>query len=282
MLFFFKFKKIDIFCEKNKIENYKINSKGEIDVDGNVTLSHKKLNNIPFKFNEVRGDFNCNDNNIKHLNNSPRIITGSFDCSRNKLKGLEGGPSVVIQNYACNNNNLYSLSGIPNELNALFCYSNNLTSVKGCPKSLDCLFCFRNQIETLKGGPTEIVSNYDCSSNKLRNLEGCPSIIGGYFNCANNEIESLEYLPDEVHGHLNLKNNFIYDIKKIPKGVYSIGLSQNPIHKIYSLFNDIEDFRMSLDSDYIKGDKIIKTRFEEALSEFRIRVPEKIEGYIYI
>jgi hypothetical protein len=38
----------------------------------------------------------------------------------------------------------------------------------------------------------------------------------------------------------------------------------------------------SLDWDYIRGNKIVKSRFEEACGEAGIEVPESIEGYEYI
>jgi len=38
----------------------------------------------------------------------------------------------------------------------------------------------------------------------------------------------------------------------------------------------------SLDWDYIRGNKIVKSRFEEACAEAGIEVPESIEGYEYI
>jgi hypothetical protein len=38
----------------------------------------------------------------------------------------------------------------------------------------------------------------------------------------------------------------------------------------------------SLDYSYLRGTDIVKSRFEEALVEIEINMPEKIEGYNYI
>jgi hypothetical protein len=38
----------------------------------------------------------------------------------------------------------------------------------------------------------------------------------------------------------------------------------------------------SLDYNYLRGTDIVKSRFEEALVEIKINMPEKIEGYNYI
>jgi hypothetical protein len=58
--------------------------------------------------------------------------------------------------------------------------------------------------------------------------------------------------------------------------------SFNPVHSIYKLFKNHKEFMDSLDWDYIRGNKIIKSRFIDACEEAGIEVPESIEGYEYI
>ena len=47
MILFENFNEIHKICQKYGIENYTINPDGNIDVDGNVSLSNKKLTELP-------------------------------------------------------------------------------------------------------------------------------------------------------------------------------------------------------------------------------------------
>ena len=46
---------IESWCEEMGIQNYTINSKGEIDVDGEVDLRHNIFKELPYKFGKVNG-----------------------------------------------------------------------------------------------------------------------------------------------------------------------------------------------------------------------------------
>ena len=64
---------IEAWCESVGIENYTINSQGEIDVDGNVSLSGIRdfdFEELPYKFGKVNGYFTLAYNkNIISLRN---------------------------------------------------------------------------------------------------------------------------------------------------------------------------------------------------------------------
>ena len=110
---------IEAWCKVNNIENYTINSKGEIDVDGEVFIDSKNFNDIelPYKFGKVGGYFNLSGcKNLISLNNCPNEVLGNFHCNGNE--------------------NLVTLEGCPNELHAIFFCSGNikLKSLNGCPK----------------------------------------------------------------------------------------------------------------------------------------------------
>ena len=96
---------IEAWCEGMCIENYTINNKGEIDVDGGVYLTYKlgSLEALPYKFGRVSGDFNMSYNrNIKSLKNCPDYIGDSFLCSYcPKLESLEGCPKVIKCLFIC-------------------------------------------------------------------------------------------------------------------------------------------------------------------------------------
>ena len=48
---------IEAWCEEMGIQNYTINDKGEIDVDGGVNLDNKDFEELPYKFGTVKGWF---------------------------------------------------------------------------------------------------------------------------------------------------------------------------------------------------------------------------------
>ena len=94
---------IEAWCEEMGIENYTINSQGEIDVDGSVELSRTNLKELPYKFGTVTGYFNIGDNrNLTSLKNCPNKVNKYFRCSYcPKLESLEGCPKVVSEIFYC-------------------------------------------------------------------------------------------------------------------------------------------------------------------------------------
>ena len=94
---------IESWCEEMDIEYYFINSKGEIDVDGDVALSHKDFEELPYKFGEVSGYFDMGNNkNLISLKNCPEYVRRSFGCDGCiSLNSLEGCPKKVMGNFFC-------------------------------------------------------------------------------------------------------------------------------------------------------------------------------------
>ena len=96
---------IEAWCEKMGIENYTINSQGEIDVDTRVNLRNKNFEELPYKFGRVIGYFDVGSNpNLTSLKNCPNYIEGSFDvdgCA--KLDSLEGCPKEIDSVFYCRN-----------------------------------------------------------------------------------------------------------------------------------------------------------------------------------
>ena len=94
---------IEAWCEEMGIENYTINSKGEIDVDGNVWLENKDFRELPYKFGEVNGDFDIDYcKNLTSLKNCPNNVRGYFSCRHcENLISLEGCPKEVKGNFWC-------------------------------------------------------------------------------------------------------------------------------------------------------------------------------------
>ena len=150
------------------------------------------------------------------------------------------------------------------------CKYNQLTTLEGCPTEVGGdFYCYGNKLTTLKGGPKRVGGGFSCAMNNLTTLEGCPK-VGARFNCYGNQLTIINW-------------NDVYTLNPT-----FLNFGNNPIYKIYYIFQDFKIFRDSLEWNYFKEPNIIiKERFVEAceiLSEETgrtIRIPEKIEGYIF-
>jgi hypothetical protein len=128
-----------------------------------------------------------------------------------------------------------------------------------------------------------VSGNFKCRHNKLTTLEGAPESVGGTFDCFNNQLTTLEGAPREVGRDFYCDNNQLTTLKGEPREVGgNFYFYNNPIYTLYKLFNNYKDFMYSLDFDYIRGNKIIKSFFKEACDEAGIDVPKSISGYEYI
>ena len=94
---------IETWCEEMCIQNYIINSKGEIDVNGYVNLRNKNFKELPYKFGEVNGYFTLSNNkNLTSLKNCPDQVGTWFGIDGcNKLDSLEGCPKKIRNNVFC-------------------------------------------------------------------------------------------------------------------------------------------------------------------------------------
>ena len=96
---------IKAWCDEMGIEDYTINNKGEIDVDGKVNLMNKQFKEIPYKFGKVTKYFDLSGNkNLTSLKNCPNYVGGFFNCnSCINLDLLEGCPKEVNGDFYCSN-----------------------------------------------------------------------------------------------------------------------------------------------------------------------------------
>ncbi len=248
---FESFKDIKSICKKYRIRNYTINPDGSVDVDGDVSLYNYRsydrfsvrFTKLPLKFGKISGVFDCSYNDLTTLEGSPREVGGYFKCGHNKLTTLEGSPREVGGTFDCGDNKLTTIEGAPEMVGRHF----------SCP---------HNQLTTLKGAPEIVGGYFDCMNNRLTTLEGSPREVGVNFFCSNNKLTTLKGAPEIVGGYFECENN--------------------PVYVIYKLFKNHKDFMDSLDWDYIRGNNIVKSRFEDACEETEIEVPKSIKGYKYI
>ena len=95
------------FMKQNEILEYQITSNG-VDVQGNAYIGEEgsHLIELPFKFNEIHGDFSCSDVGLITLKNNPNVVHGDFSCSDNQLTSLEFIPKYLGKICFCMNNNI--------------------------------------------------------------------------------------------------------------------------------------------------------------------------------
>jgi len=128
----------------------------------------------------------------------------------------------------------------------------------------------------------KVTGHFRCDFNYLSALEGAPYEVGGVFNCANNKLTSLKGGPSRVGGNYWCQNNKLITLEGGPKEVHYFNCAYNPINKIYTWFPNYKSFIDSMDYSYLRGKTIDKLRFQEALDEIGIKLPESIPGYKYI
>ncbi len=183
-------------------------------IDG-VNTSRKHLEEIPFQFHHVLGDFDLSINKMKSLKGCPCVLDGSFNCSTNMLKSLKYSPKIIKKSFDCSHNFLNTLEDGPENIgNDFSCANNGLTSLKGCPQY--------------------IFGYFDCSKNNLISLEYCPQSIESYFCFEFNTVKSLEFFPSMVLKNVLLNYNVdLLNYKK--QSSYS--------HMSDDNFLDIRDFK---------------------------------------
>jgi hypothetical protein len=123
--------------------SWSIDVDGMVDVQGSFHCYRQGI--VDFKgirFGRVSDGFYCNENQLKSLEGSPKIVHGEFWCYDNNLDTLEGGPNLVGLNF----------------------------------------YCYRNFLNSLEGSPSIVGKNFYCYRTPLNSLEGAPETIGGKFS----------------------------------------------------------------------------------------------------
>jgi hypothetical protein len=119
-------REVMIWLNSHNISNYEVHEDLSVDVDGEVDLYEKNLNELPVKFNTVTGMFNCSKNNLKSLKGCPHTINLHFHCADNPLESLEylpkkvegylffhGTPIENLENFSCDFQKHFYHSGTP-------------------------------------------------------------------------------------------------------------------------------------------------------------------------
>lgn len=199
---------IETLLKTLEIKNYKINDDGSVDVEGDVNLNDLNLQKIPIKFGVVKGYFNCSNNKLINLINSPESVSHDFICSSNSLTTLEGGPKNVDGSFMCSYNSLTTLEGGPKNVGRHFyCSYNDLITLEGSPENISRNFyCNNNRLTTLKGSPEKVGLSFYCDNNKLITLKGGPKNVSVNFYCDNNPVK---FTKEDVEKNTNVSGEII-------------------------------------------------------------------------
>ena len=82
------------WLDKYRITNYTINEDLSVDVDDSVYFYEINLKEPPFKFNIVKDDFYCGNNQLTSTEFFPKEVSG-FYCYNNKFKNLDNFPKLA-------------------------------------------------------------------------------------------------------------------------------------------------------------------------------------------
>ena len=177
------------------LNNVIINPDNSIDVNQDVDLSHLELEEIPMKFNIIKGNFACSHNQLTSLKGCPKVVFGSFKCNNNYLTDLVLGPEIVTGFYNCDLNELISLNGAPSQVSSFYCSFNKLTNLVGSPSKVTTYYvCCNNRLTSITGSPAS-VSLFDCSNNLLNDFNKSLDEVD-YLIAQNNPLANLNYLPE--------------------------------------------------------------------------------------
>jgi len=131
-----------------KEQEWILNDDGTYSCKYDVDLFDLHLTQLPVKFKEVKGHFDCSYNQLTSLKGCPIDVRGSFYCDNNELISLYDAPKRVGKDFNCSFNKITSLIGVPKVINGNFkCMGNRLTSLEGAPLEVKgVFFCSDNLV----------------------------------------------------------------------------------------------------------------------------------------
>lgn len=174
-----------------------------------------------------------------------------------------------------------------------------LSTLEGSPHTVDgnMRVMFFPKLSSLEGGPEYVGGKFIIIGCPITNLKGCPKRVRGIMNpyygymmsltIMDTKITSLEGLPSVIEGGLDASNNL--ELHN-PEGLNDVMIDEfyitnTPLSNLYLLFDNFDDFRRSLDHNYIVFEngkcKISRSRLADALDELDLPIPDSIPMYEY-
>lgn len=87
-----------------------------VDVHISIELSYEDVQELPFKFGKIDGNFYVNGNNLTSIENGPDYVSGDYRCDSNIITSLKGAPRYVGGTFCCGANLLTSLEYFPEKV----------------------------------------------------------------------------------------------------------------------------------------------------------------------
>lgn len=314
-------KVIEEICKKYEFRNYNINPDGTVDVyDRQIWFwgSDDDFDVLPLKFGDITGDFRIDDKSITDLEGFPKSVGGNLnirDCK--KLTSLKGCPEVVGEGFVLSGSPLITtLDGCPRNVWGSFIISKlGLTDLKGLPHTIHGDFSCdgSKNITSLEGSPDVVGGNFNIEDCDIRSLKFAPKLINKSIHLSGNTklYDPYGFRDMDVKGDINtlfLASPFQYkyrfgesdtyphprdatvwsDIEHIKSRPYSDNRKGKyepvppPVNNIIKLFRNFEEFKMSLDYNYVEkiGDRWVVNEWKlgEALKEFDL--PLQLINYL--
>jgi len=202
-------KKITQYLTTLGIFDYEITKDYTVNVNHNVMISNKTIEECPVVFETVKGNFIWHYTNLKTLKNMPKRVTGNFIVANNKLTSLKGAPITVDGNFICSNNKLKDLTGGPTSVGGYICNNCELESLNGAPEVVRVDFmCNNNNLTDLRYGPKRVYGLFDCSNNKLTTMANMP--LSFKLNNSDNPLEKDTNLPLIIKD-FEINDEVVYD-----------------------------------------------------------------------
>jgi hypothetical protein len=129
---------IEKWLKTYNIDSYVINYDLTIDVNRDVYLNNRQLNNFPeyIQFNNINGSFWIDNNNFTTLRGCPRSTDSFFSCRNNQLTSLKYAPKDINTILYCNRNPISDKEFVKYALNpdvndSIVIYCDNLLKFHG-------------------------------------------------------------------------------------------------------------------------------------------------------
>ena len=161
-----------------------------VDVNGDVLIENYHMDQLTspiFSFGVVKGEFNCENGDIKTLEGAPQKCKEFYCNNCEKLESLKGAPQYVENGVFFDGCiKLKTLEGAPKKCGGIVCaYCSALKTLEGAPQeciTFNCNNC--GLLKDLKGAPQECTT-FNCSGcGLLKDLKGAPKKCK-YFSCNN-------------------------------------------------------------------------------------------------
>lgn len=197
--------------------NHVKNDDGTITILEDVKINDQNLSTLQcgIIISEIKGNFECFNNKLENLLDSPKIVKGHFFAYWNKLTSTEGSPDKVYHNYSISSNQIIHFIKSPKYIGGDF-------------------YCYDNKLQNLINSPETVKGVYDIQNNNLVNLTGITADIG----------KDLVYLGNQISDKdIQAFYDFSIDINPLFFSKYKKYLNVALMEK-YDYLNNAEKFML--------------------------------------